>query len=284
MIRLAADDWECRLRPEIGGCVAALRRGGIDILRPMPPASKEPLDSACFPLVPFCNRVAGGRFRFGNHDVALSPNHLPEPHALHGLGWHRSWSVVISEPDHARLVHAHDGKSGWPWPYHSEQNVRLGPDGLEITLAVINLSEEPAPAGLGLHPYFRRSDQTVVQFTATSLLLSGPALLPTGEEVDPDALAAWSIGATPPAATVDHCHTGWSGSARIIDELGEICLSASNANYLHVYAPTQGSALCLEPVSHRPDALNMCPEDMQVLLPGETLSITMRIAVAAATQ
>ena len=59
------------IRPEIGGSISHFRQGAADILRPAPPDSRQPLDMACFPLVPFANRIAGGRFRFENHDVAL---------------------------------------------------------------------------------------------------------------------------------------------------------------------------------------------------------------------
>jgi aldose 1-epimerase len=38
--------------------------------------------------------------------------------------------------------------------------------------------------------------------------------------------------------------------------------------------------LCLEPVSHTPDALNRVPEEMTVLPPGCSASLTMRIALA----
>jgi aldose 1-epimerase len=209
--------------------------------------------------------------------VALTPNHLPEPHALHGLGWHQAWELTESGPDFARLVHTHDGKTEWPWPYRSEQHIRLDHQGLEMSITITNLADEPAPAGLGLHPYFRRSGETVVRFTAEALLVCEPGLLPTGELAPADTLAAWSDGAALPAATVDHCHTGWNGQAIITDARGEVLLTASNAGYLHVYAPEDGSALCLEPVSHRPDARNTCPGDMSVLAPGETLSLSMRI-------
>lgn len=278
MILLAAGDWECIVRPEVGGCLAALRRGAIDILRPMPAASSEPLDSACFPLVPFCNRIAESRFCFGDRCITLRPNHPPEPHALHGGGWHSRWDLAASDASSARVIHCHDGLSGWPWAYRSEQDIRLDCDGLDIALQMTNLSAEAAPCGLGLHPYFRRSGMNTVRFTARSLLLSDPGLLPTGAEVPADTLAAWSAGAALPATTVDHCHAGWNGKAAIRDQLGETRLSASNAAYLHVYAPADGSALCLEPVSHRPDALNSCPADMIVLQPGETFAIAMRIS------
>ena len=85
------------MRAEAGGALAALRHRGIDVLRPMPPDSASPLDAACFPLVPYCNRIRDGRFRFGGREVVLPPNFAPEPHSLHGLSW-QAPLVVLSSP------------------------------------------------------------------------------------------------------------------------------------------------------------------------------------------
>jgi aldose 1-epimerase len=81
-----------------------------------------------------------------------------------------------------------------------------------------------------------------------------------------------------PGETVDHCFAGWGGEAVIEDERGTIAISATGAPHLHVYAPADGSALCCEPVSHTPDALNRAPEEMAILPPGCSTSLTMRLS------
>lgn len=275
---LRADAWEAELRPETGGALSALRFGGQDVLRPMRAGSTNPLDAACFPLVPYCNRIRNGRFRFGEHNVALPPNFAPETHSLHGLGWHRPWTVESLVANKCVLRDDYDGTGPWPWAYRAQQRIRLGPKGCAVTLVLTNRSAEPMPAGLGLHPYFRRRRGTEVRFACDHVLLADAECLPTGITAPPDHFGNWAEGARPPGETVDHCFAGWQGSATISDDLGTIALEADGAPNLHLYAPAGGDPLCLEPVTHTPDAPNRAPDEMIVLPPGCSASLTMRIS------
>ena len=279
-ITLSSADWQAELRPEAGGMITALRHRGLDVLRPMPPGTDDPLQSACFPLVPYCNRIRDGHFSFGGREVVLPGNFRPEPHTLHGLSWHRSWTVESQDEGKCVLVDDYDGRGAWPWAYRAQQRVRLGPKGCAVTLVLINRSAEPMPAGIGLHPYFRRRAETVLRFAADHVLLAGADPLPTGVTAPADHFARWSEGAGMPGETVDHCFAKWSGEAVLHDDVGTIAMSADGAPNLHVYAPADGSALCLEPVGHTPDALNRAPEEMTVLPPGCAASLTMRISAS----
>ena len=91
VITLRADRARAGIAPWIGGSIAhyhwidGARRH--DWLRPAAPADLLAGTAgrlACFPLVPFSNRIRDGRFAFGGHTVALPLNQPPQPHALHG--------------------------------------------------------------------------------------------------------------------------------------------------------------------------------------------------------
>jgi len=274
-LRLQSGEWRAELRPEVGGCLASLTRGDVEVLRTMPEGSRDPLQSACFPLVPYCNRIRDGRFTWDGREVRLPANFAPEPHSLHGLGWQRPWEVTREAGFKCALAHSHDGSGGWPWAYEAEQRVRLGPRGCAITLDVTNRADAPMPCGLGLHPYPRRRGETRVQFGAGAMLEVDEGLIPNGAASPAD---QWAEGSVLPGQTIDHCLTGWAGAARVSDDLGTITLQARGARFLHLYAPQDGSALCLEPVSHQPDAPNARPEQMIVLPPGCTASLTMTIS------
>lgn len=274
-LRLRCGEWEAELRPEIGGCLASLTRGGLEILRTMPEGASNPLESACFPLVPYCNRIRDGRFEWQGREVRLPANFPPEPHSLHGLGWQQPWDVTREGGFKCSLAHSHDGSGGWPWAYEAQQRVRLGPEGCAITLDVTNRAGEPMPCGIGLHPYPRRRGETRVSFTATAMLEVDTGLVPNGATAP---AGQWSKGSDLPGRTIDHCFTGWDGLARADDELGSVTIRARGAGFLHLYAPEDGSALCLEPVSHQPDALNSASEQMITLPPGCTASLTMWIS------
>jgi aldose 1-epimerase len=279
-ITLRSGPWKAALRPEVGGSMASLTFDGTEALRTMAPGSASPLDAACFPLVPYCNRIRDGRFRFGEHEVALPANFPPERHSIHGLSWQRPWQVESEAPNKCVIADEYEGDGPWPWAYRAEQRVRLGDKGCAVTLVLTNRGATPMPAGIGLHPYFRRGAEPRLRFAADHVLLSGPELLPTGVSALSSHFADFAAGAALPGETVDHCFAGWSGGATIEDKHGTIAIASSGAPHLHLYAPADGSALCLEPVSHTPDALNRAPAEMIVLPPGCSASLTLTIGAA----
>jgi aldose 1-epimerase len=272
-VTLRSGAWEAELRPAIGGVLSALRLDGVDVLRPMAGEATDSLQSSCFPLAPYCNRIRDGRFRFGGRVVVLPPNHLPEVHSLHGLSWQRPWAVEGATASACVLVDEYDGTGPWPWAYAARQRIELSSDGIAIAIALTNRANEPMPAGLGLHPYFRRRPETAIAFSAAHALVVDEQLLPTGAVAPSDRFTG-----PLPSQTTDLCFSGWHGSATISDEGGAITLSAEGSAHLHIYAPADGSVLCLEPVSHTPDALNRAPAEMIVLPPGCLASLRMRIS------
>lgn len=278
VIALHSGDWEVEVRPEIGGAITALRWRGADVFRPTPPGTTEPLQTACFPLAPYCNRIRAGRFRFAGRDIAMPPNFAPEPHSLHGLSWQRAWTLESTTASDCTLADDYDRTGSWPWAYRAEQRVRLTPEGCAITLVLTNRSYLPMPAGIGLHPCFRRGPETVLRFEADHVLLSGADPLPTGISAPAEHFADFAAGARLPVETVDHCFAGWQGQAALEDSLGSISFSAEGAPHLHLYAPSDGGALCLEPVSHTPDAFNRAREEITVLPPGGAMSLNLRIS------
>lgn len=276
-IEIAAGEWRAAVRPGVGGSLSSLTHEGRAVLRPMPPDSTSPLDAACFPLVPYANRIREGRFRFGGREVRLALNHPPERHSLHGSGWQRPWLLHSLVGSQVTLVVDHAGVDDWPWPWRAMQVFALDPSGLTVTLSLTNEGREAMPAGLGFHPYFRRAPETCLRFPARSMLVADDEIMPNGRCVDPDTLAPFRGGTTLPPVLVDHCFAAWSGRATIEDAAGRIVVTASNAPHLHVYAPADGAELCVEPVTHLPDAVNRPEWPMPTLAPGETASVQMRI-------
>ena len=60
------------LDPWRGGAIRDFSWRGQDIFRPTPAdAGDDPFDVACFPMVPYANRVANGRFNFAGRAVQL---------------------------------------------------------------------------------------------------------------------------------------------------------------------------------------------------------------------
>lgn len=283
MIALAAWDWRATLRPELGGAVASLSWRGRDVLRPTPEAADDPLQTACFPLIPYANRIDQGRFVFEGREVRLTPTPGFEPHTLHGDGWRRPWTVEAEDDRSTTLVLEHP-RGDWPWRWSARQAVVLDEAGLTITLSMTNTDDGPMPAGLGLHPWFIRPEDGRLMLEAEAVWRVDERLIPT-DLAPPAAVFDWAEGPRIEAAPfVDNAYDGWNGIARIADESRMVTLEASaNARWAHVYAPRGEGFVCVEPVTHRPDALNAPAGEASgliVLQPGETMVISLRITAA----
>ena len=78
------------LRPDLGGCIAGLWHRDTPILRSTEPAAlTASRPSACYPLLPYSNRLAYRKFRWKGRDHTTQPNFDDSPHSVHGMGWQR---------------------------------------------------------------------------------------------------------------------------------------------------------------------------------------------------
>ncbi|WP_267393799.1 MULTISPECIES: aldose 1-epimerase [unclassified Sphingomonas] len=278
MISLTYAGWDVDLLPALGGAVAALRRGGADIFRPTAPGADHPLLTACFPLVPYANRIADGRFAVDGEHYALPRNVEGQDHPLHGVGWLVPWTIDEANDRHATLRHDHAGDVHWPWAYAATQSFMLDDDGLRVTLSVTNHDARAMPVSLGFHPYFMRGPVTTVRFAADGLWLVDAGLLPT-EQVAADRLGDWAGGDTPDRATlIDNSYTGWSGEAIIGRADGDLRLAGGGTPFLHLFMPPGEDFFCVEPVTAMPDGLNRAAPVL--LAPGESRTIAMSVTAA----
>src|SRR5690349_1217339 len=90
------------LCPSFGGGMAYLDAwhdgARLSLMRPlrtpgMPANAFEPNRLACYPLVPWSNRIDHGGFAMDGARVALAPNRNDDPYPIHGTGWQRAWRV-----------------------------------------------------------------------------------------------------------------------------------------------------------------------------------------------
>jgi aldose 1-epimerase len=260
-----------------------LRFEGRDVLRPMAVGTADPLEAANFPLVPYANRIAHGRFAFEGVDYQLPANFGDHPHTLHGVGWQAPWAVMERTASGARLRHDHAPAPAWPWRYRAEQAVTLGRDGARFELSVRNLDDRAMPAGLGFHPYFPRTADASIGATLGGAWLTDDTLLPT-ERVAADHFGDWASRAPVERdGLVDHCHDGWDGVAAIATNGLTIAMMAEGTGWLHLYLPPHAAFFCAEPASHLPDAINRSDRaalGLRVLQPGETMRIAMALSIA----
>src|SRR6185369_4818306 len=95
-IRIAGDDLEVIVLPEVGARIHALRAFGHDLLR-TPGDSEEhrrdPFAWGGYVMAPWCNRVAAKPTEVGGHVVALQAN-IADGAAIHGQVSAVPWRVL----------------------------------------------------------------------------------------------------------------------------------------------------------------------------------------------
>ncbi len=292
LVNLRRGDLSLSVAPAAGGSIASFRlatpSGEVDLLRPSSDralADDNALDSACYPLVPFSNRIEDGRLQFGGREYRLTPNFPDHPHPLHGHGCWRSWELGAEHESTAILRFAYEGPD-YPSAYQAEERFTLLSDGLECELAVRNTGTEAMPAGVGFHPFFPKTACTQIEVPVGGVWLLRPDGIPRGRGPLPP---EWDFGRLRELGSIvlDHCFFGWKGWARVVwPKRGLALRMTGTAPFGHVviYTPAGQDFFCVEPVSNANDAFNMAARGvpdtgMVVLAPGETLRATMHLTL-----
>ena len=285
LIVLTAGSLELAICPSIGGSIARFdfieANRSTPILRGCSGVPGNVLEAASFPLVPFVNRIAGGRFAFRDREIVLAPNMAGDPSPLHGQGWLSPWSILSPGPDRAELLFGH-AAGEWPWSYVARQRLRLDEGGLEIVLTCQNRSREAMPCGLGQHPYFHCTDQTRLRTEVANVWTIDENILPV-ERIG--ATGRFDIGDGPVCGRdLDHGFDGWGGNAVISDPAWpfEIRMSSRDARFFQLYSPNEGGIMVAEPVTHANAALSAREEKgdefgMRILAPEEEMALTVSL-------
>ena len=278
---LAAGDLTLNLAPEIGGSIARFRKGAQELLRPAPPGARDAGEMASFPLVPFSNRVRGGRFNCDGRAVTLSPNLPGDKSPLHGQGWRNAWVVAKSDEASAMLSFVHE-PGEWPWGYEAWQVFALDETGLTVTLSCRNLSVERMPCGLAQHPYFPCDGETRLETGVTDVWLIDEDMLPT--KLVPTRGKFLPSNGPVCGRGLDHGYEGWSGEALINWGHGAKVRMTAEAPRFQLYAPASGGLFVAEPVENANAALNLPQEQWEaaglaLLAQGEQRSLTVRFEV-----
>jgi aldose 1-epimerase len=282
MIRLESEGLVCTIEPQLGGCIAGLWLEGVPVLRSTNETPASARQSGSYPLVPFSNRIERATLQWQGTSHPLVNNNAPEPHAIHGVGWQRPWEVLDSDDSFAMLAYEHPADAAWPFAFDSSQVLRLRGKALELTLALTNQSHEPAPVGLGWHPFFVKRPGSRIAFEATGRWEMGPDKLPTTRS------PSLGLDADCARLDIDHCFDGWNGVATLRDPVLHTTIH-SNLRRLVVFTNGSRDTIAIEPVSHVNNAINLVAAGadadalgLHTLQPGETLTAQMSIEVERA--
>jgi aldose 1-epimerase len=240
------------LAPRIGGSIAnwTVIATGQPLLRANDEEALNagtPRRLACYPLVPWSNRIGKGGFETPGGWFALQPNSPNDALPIHGSAWQQAWEVVEQGAQHALL----QLDSSIPFAYRAQLRFSLHEGALSIALSVTHLDSRAAWHGLGLHPYLPRTANTRLRAKASRVWLCDDAGLPTQLEALP---AEWDFNelSALPESRLDNGFTGWDGNGLISQpDLGyELECKATGGEYFLVFCPPGLDFFCFEPVSH----------------------------------
>jgi aldose 1-epimerase len=267
--------------PEAGARLHRVRAFGHDIiLAPDDPATHlaDPFFWGSYVMAPWCNRIEARPTAIGTRTVDLASN-FPDGTAIHGQVYLRPWT-------HAGVGRfaVSGGGDGWPWTYDVRQAITVDGTTLRIDLGLTNTSDDPMPAGMGIHPWFLRPVRVAVhadEYFADNLAteprpapVEGAYDLRTSAPMADDLDGTWTSVAEPPV------ELQW-------DELGLRATMRTQppAPYIVAASPGRVGAVAVEPETHAPQAVRRLlggePGGLVMLPPGETLRLVIDLAFEA---
>lgn len=259
-LHLAASGVDVLVDLEAGGRISSFVVDGRELLLT---DRAGPFAWGSFPMVPFAGRIRDGAFEFQGRRHELPANMAP--HAIHGTVLDRSW-IALDD----RTIVTELGPS-WPFAGRAVQRFELDSGRLACRLELH--ADEPMPASIGWHPWFQRRPPWVsdgvpgpepgaleLEFGAGAMYRRDEAGIATTELVVP-----------PPPPPWDDCFTDvrrppvlrWPGFLELTVE--------SDCPAWVVYTVPR-EALCVEPQTAPPDALNTDPT---IVEPGRPLIAEM---------
>jgi aldose 1-epimerase len=268
-----------RVVPRTGGGIASFewkgRGAAVSLMRPW--EGGEPLDPnrlACYPLLPWSNRIAHGGFFYRGRHVPLARNREDDDWPIHGSGWQRAWAVAAHGAD--TLVLTLDEVAPDAYSYRALLGYRLDGDTLRIRLRVTNTGDVAMPFGLGLHPFFPLHGGARLRAPANAVWLNdGRDPLPVECAPLPD---DWNFGRARmlPPGGLNHAFHGWTGVAAIEWPREALRLHVeADVDRFVLYVPAAASFFCFEPVDHPINAMHLpggpLAHGMTELAPGVSL-------------
>jgi aldose 1-epimerase len=246
-------------------------------------------------LLPWPNRLAGGRYSWAGRNFQLPLSEPPRGNAIHGLVRWANWSVTAEGEAEVVARNRLYPQPGWAWILDLAIRYRLSEAGLEVVTSARNVSPDDigaCPIAFGWHPYLYAFgtvvDETVLTVPASVAYQSDDQGIPTGSHdvsgTDADFRGGRKIG----SAILDTAYT-----ALQVDEGGRATVHLRPAagsgegtalwvggGYTHLMVfsgdtlpdpERRRRGLAVEPMTAAPDAFNN-RDGLGTLDPGETLT------------
>jgi aldose 1-epimerase len=201
---------------QVGATLRTFAVDGVDLLDGFS-SDERSSDGRGQVLAPWPNRLTDGRFSFGGRECQAPLNEPSRHDAIHGLVRWLDWSIVAHESDRVTLSCAVRPQPAYEWQIDLEITYAAGDSELTVSLVARNADGEPAPFGVGFHPYLRLGTEAV-----DALDLTVPAGAFLSPDVPADAPRMLPVAGTPN----DFTSARTIGSAILDTAFGELTRGA----------------------------------------------------------
>jgi aldose 1-epimerase len=264
--------------PRVGGRLHRLRAFGHDLLRTPDDIAQyesEPFFWGGYVMAPWGGRIAARPTTVAGRVVDV-PANFRDGTAIHGQVHSTPWEVTGDGE-----ISTQAGGDGWPWRYAVHSAFAVVGRSMRLEQTVTNLADSAMPAGIGLHPWYRRP--VTVRIHADLVFDSN-----MDPPAAPRSVADQRWDARGPDGMADGLDATW---ARLGDPavslawptlgIGATMRMSSRAAYVVAASPQELDAVAVEPQSHAPQGLrrliNGEPGALALLDPGGSLSLTTEL-------
>lgn len=237
LIVIGSEQLRVCIAPAAGGRIAQIEYLGVPWLCAHAAENAAAIAWGCYPMVPWAGRLRDGRYLFQGELHQVTPD--LGPHAIHGLGYRRAWTVHATDAHELQLSLHLPEDAAWPFGGHVRQSLVVSGAQMRLKLAcTAGERAMPFPA-LGWHPWFRKPER--LDFAPSHHLprdATGIALEPVPGE---------------PPAPWDDCFI--NSQPVVLQRAGQILRLVSDCSYWVVF-DERPHATCVEPQTAAPDAFN----------------------------
>jgi aldose 1-epimerase len=248
-------------------------------------------------LLPWPNRIDGGRYTIGGTSYQLDLSEPAHGNAIHGLTRWAGWQEAEHAAETVRLRHTLYGRPGYPFCLDLTAEYQLSAaDGLQVSVTASNAGSRPAPYGTGSHPYLTAGAPVVDE---CELLLPAARWLPADDRGiphgQPEDVAGTPYDFREPrlvgGTRIDHAFTSLAAGSD-----GRAWAQLSSADTRVAFWAGQGyrwlqvftgdplpparrrRAIAIEPMTCPPNAF-VTGTDLLILQPGDSITHTWGIRV-----
>jgi aldose 1-epimerase len=237
-------------------------------------ADAPPSQASGITLVPWPNRVRGGRWTLDGAEQQLDLTEPSRGNATHGLLRNTGYRVTDRSEGAITLTAPVFPQHGYPFHLDTSVRFELDPDGLTVTHGIHNAGDRSAPVGVGVHPYLRVGDtpfgDLTVTVAASTAILADDAKIPVGERPVEETDVDLRSGRRLAGLTLDQGYTGIAlidGRVRHrltapdgsgVELWGQPDFAFTQVFTTDIYETDEGriSAVAIEPMTCAADALN----------------------------